>query len=113
MIASPQVADKSDEESLLPHDGHEPVLLEEALELLAARPGQILVDATLGLGGHAEAMLERVARSGRVVGIDRDPVALERSRAVAPRSVPVLIGGESGTGKELCARFIHAHSPRI
>ncbi len=47
--------------------------------------------------------------------IGRSPamqVLLERSRAVAPRSVPVLIEGESGTGKELCARFIHAHSPR-
>ena len=64
----------------MPHDGHEPVLLERAMELLAAQPGRVLVDATLGLGGHSEAMLERVAPSGRVLGIDRDPVALERAR---------------------------------
>ncbi len=39
-------------------------------------------------------------------------VVIERARAVAPRSVPILIEGESGTGKELFARFIHAASPR-
>ena len=80
MIACPRVADLANEESVVPHDGHEPVLLERAMELLAAQPGRVLVDATLGLGGHSEAMLERVAPSGRVLGIDRDPVALERAR---------------------------------
>ena len=39
-------------------------------------------------------------------------VVLERARAVAPRSVPVLLEGESGTGKELLARVIHTSSPR-
>ncbi len=43
------------------------------------RPGAVLVDATLGLGGHTAAVLERCAPV-RVVGIDRDPSALERSR---------------------------------
>lgn len=62
------------------HDAHQPVLLDESLELLAAQPGRILIDATLGLGGHSEALLERVAPDGRVVGIDRDPTALERAR---------------------------------
>jgi len=80
LIASPRIADPADEESVVPHDGHEPVLLDKSMELLAAQPGRVLVDATLGLGGHAEAMLERVGPSGRVVGIDRDPIALERAR---------------------------------
>jgi 16S rRNA (cytosine1402-N4)-methyltransferase len=81
LIASPRIAGSTQEERVVKHEGHEPVLLHEALELLDPRPGQVLVDATLGLGGHAEAMLERVAPTGRVVGIDRDPLALERALA--------------------------------
>ena len=59
---------------------HEPVLLQECVELLRPRPGAVLVDATVGAGGHAEALLERVSPGGRVIGIDRDPVALEIAR---------------------------------
>ena len=58
--------------------GHVPVLRERVLALVAPaleRPGSVLVDATLGLGGHAEAVLQRVPQA-RVVGIDRDPDAL-------------------------------------
>jgi len=58
---------------------HEPVMLAECLEHLAARPGATIVDGTLGLGGHAEALLERVGPHGRVVGLDRDPEALRRA----------------------------------
>ena len=60
---------------------HVPVLLERTVELLAPaleRPGAVLVDATLGLGGHAQAFLERFP--GLVfVGLDRDPVAISLS----------------------------------
>jgi len=56
---------------------HQAVLLEEAVDLLAPRPGDTVVDATLGAGGHTEALLEIVGEDGLVVGIDRDPVALE------------------------------------
>lgn len=62
---------------------HVPVLLDRVVALVAPaleRPGSVLVDATLGLGGHTEAVLERCPEA-RVVGIDRDPHALERSRA--------------------------------
>jgi 16S rRNA (cytosine1402-N4)-methyltransferase len=55
---------------------HEPVLLRETLDLLAPRPGSTVVDATLGAGGHAEALLELVGPEGRLLGIDRDPSAL-------------------------------------
>ena len=60
---------------------HIPVLLERTIELLAPaleRPGAVLVDATLGLGGHAEAFLDRFPDLV-FVGLDRDPDALERS----------------------------------
>ncbi len=55
---------------------HQPVLLEETLHWLDARPGRLIVDGTLGDGGHAEAILERTAPDGRLVGLDRDPEAL-------------------------------------
>ncbi|HET8774559.1 MAG TPA: 16S rRNA (cytosine(1402)-N(4))-methyltransferase RsmH [Thermoanaerobaculia bacterium] len=59
---------------------HEPVLLEPILELLEPnRPDGVLVDATVGLGGHAEALLERHP-GVRLIAIDRDPEALARSR---------------------------------
>jgi 16S rRNA (cytosine1402-N4)-methyltransferase len=59
---------------------HDPVLLDEILEFLRpAREDGTLVDATLGLGGHSEALLERYPGT-RLIGIDRDPEALERSR---------------------------------
>jgi 16S rRNA (cytosine1402-N4)-methyltransferase len=59
---------------------HEPVLLNEVLEhLVPARTDGVLVDATVGLGGHAEALLERHSHVN-LLGIDRDPEALERSR---------------------------------
>jgi len=59
---------------------HEPVLLRETVDLLALDRGATVVDATLGPGGHTEAMLEAVGPEGRVLGIDRDSQALELAR---------------------------------
>jgi 16S rRNA (cytosine1402-N4)-methyltransferase len=59
---------------------HEPVLFTEILEYLEPnRSDGVLVDATVGLGGHAEGLLERHP-DVRLIAIDRDPEALERSR---------------------------------
>jgi 16S rRNA (cytosine1402-N4)-methyltransferase len=63
---------------------HLPVLVEETLALLEPGRGGLFVDATLGLGGHAEAIL-RASDSVQLVGIDRDPQALElAARRLAP-----------------------------
>lgn len=51
---------------------HKPVLLKETLEILDPQPGGIFIDATINGGGHARAILERVGRRGRVIGIDWD-----------------------------------------
>ena len=59
---------------------HEPVLLQEIVQYLRPnREDGVLVDATVGLGGHAEALLEAHPRV-RLMAIDRDPAALERAR---------------------------------
>ncbi len=61
--------------------GHVPVLLAEALELLAVRPGALCVDGTVGLGGHAAAVLRATAPDGRLVGFDKDGETLAAAQA--------------------------------
>lgn len=55
---------------------HIPVLLEEVLTVLDPQPGKVYVDATLGAGGHSEAILKRLQPEGLLFGIDQDPSAL-------------------------------------
>ncbi len=69
--------------------GHIPVMLAEALQYLAPRPGGVYVDCTLGAGGHAAGIAARLGPSGRLIGLDQDPAALqaagERLRGLPPR----------------------------
>ena len=59
---------------------HEPVMVAEVLEHLAPERGGVFVDCTVGLGGHARALIE--AGASRVIGLDRDPAALAEAGAV-------------------------------
>ena len=65
--------------------GHASVLLREALELLDVRPGGLWVDGTVGLGGHALALLPRILPDGRYIGLDLDAdmLAVARERLAA------------------------------
>jgi len=67
-------------------DGHQPVLVDEVMTMLAPIPGSLQIDATLGGGGHAERILEASSPDGRVLGLDADPAAIARVRTrLAPR----------------------------
>ena len=72
---------------------HVPVMLDEVLEWLAPAPGKVLVDGTLGGGGHTVALANQVEPAGRVLAIDLDPEAVERCEPlVAPLPVDLAIG---------------------
>ena len=77
---------------------HQPVLLNEVLELLAVRPGGTYVDGTVGSGGHALSILEKAGPGGLLIGIDRDAEALERvrGRLAAWDKQCVLVHGNYG-----------------
>jgi 16S rRNA (cytosine1402-N4)-methyltransferase len=77
---------------------HVPVLPAETLRLLDPRPGQTWVDGTVGGGGHARLIAEKLGPQGRLVGLDQDPTMLELAR-------PRLAG--------LPVRLVHANFDQL
>jgi len=78
--------------------GHVPVLLKEAIDFLAVKRGGTYLDATVGLGGHSFEIAKRLGAPGHLIGFDKDPAALERSRARLQRSAgapPAVAAGDS------------------
>jgi 16S rRNA (cytosine1402-N4)-methyltransferase len=70
--------------------GHIPVLLDEVMTALDPRAGQIVVDCTIGLGGHGSDLLRRVQPGGRLIGMDFDPGNIE----IAHRALTGAVGAE-------------------
>ncbi|KPJ49794.1 hypothetical protein AMJ40_04720 [candidate division TA06 bacterium DG_26] len=72
-------------------DFHTPVMVEEVLAGLDCQPGDTVVDATLGSGGHALAILNRIGQSGLLIGIDKDEnaIALASKRLHAFKNVTI------------------------
>jgi 16S rRNA (cytosine1402-N4)-methyltransferase len=64
-----------------PAGTHRAIMVDEVVRLLAPRPGDVAVDCTLGFGGHARAILERIRPGGRLIGLDVDPLELPRTEA--------------------------------
>jgi 16S rRNA (cytosine1402-N4)-methyltransferase len=62
---------------------HIPVLAGELMELVNPRPGETAVDCTVGGGGHARLIADRLGPAGTLIGVDRDPLAEERFAALA------------------------------
>src|SRR5688500_15891587 len=78
--------------------GHDPVLLDETLTGLNVRSGAVVVDCTLGRGGHSVEIAKRLGPTGLLIGIDADPRNLEFARER-------VRGATSG----VASRFFHAN----
>src|SRR4051812_14229517 len=64
-----------------PAGTHRPIMLEEVVRCFRPSPGDVVVDCTLGGGGHARAILKRIRPGGRLIGLDVDPLELPRTEA--------------------------------
>ena len=64
-----------------PAGTHRPIMVSEILEVLAPKPGEVAVDCTLGYGGHAQELLARIQPSGKLIGLDADPLELPKTEA--------------------------------
>ena len=62
-----------------PAGTHVPIMVSEILEVMAPRQGEMAVDCTLGFGGHARHLLQRIAPGGHLIGLDADPVELPKT----------------------------------
>ncbi len=82
---------------------HQPVLLTEVVEHLKPEPNHLLIDGTVGLGGHAQVLLARVLPGGRLLGIDRDAnnLASARERLSGFGNSTVLVRGSYSEVKTL------------
>lgn len=89
-------------------DLHTPVLLSQVLEVLAPKPGQTIVDCTLGLGGHSAALLERIKPDGRLIAIDLDRENIADARVKLQR-----VRGREGTVAFDLVHDNFANLPRI
>lgn len=96
-----------DQLSAHPAMGHTPVLVKEAIALLQVRPGGRYVDATVGGGGHAAAIMAAAAPEGRLLGLDADPEALDaaRRRLFSFGEAVTLIQANFVQLEEICATY--------
>jgi len=93
--------------------GHVPVLLEKVVEALAPRPGEVYLDCTAGLGGHAAAMAAPLGPGGTIVLNDVDAGNLRVAEARVRDVVRGLEGGERGAGAEEGGGAMGGGGPRI
>lgn len=64
-----------------PAGQHVPIMLAEIMEVLSPKPGERVVDCTLGYGGHASALLKAVQPGGRLLALDQDPIEIVKTEA--------------------------------
>jgi len=79
-MIKPLIIEESSNAMNEPQSDHVAVMLNEVIEYLNPQPGGVFVDGTLGMGGHAKAILERIGPNGRLVAMDRDYESLEKAK---------------------------------
>jgi len=102
--AYPQVEAHVRAKGNTPAGTHVPILVEEVIECLRPAPGEVVVDCTVGYGGHAREFLKRIGPSGRLIALDVDAAELERTRQrLSQTEVPVSFhrSNFAGIGKVL------------
>jgi 16S rRNA (cytosine1402-N4)-methyltransferase len=83
-------------------DYHEPVMVKEVLEYLQPKSGQVIVDGTVGGGGHSIEIVKRILPDGKLIGIDRDAEALrEAAERLSEYSENVIL--DKGNFSDLAA----------
>jgi 16S rRNA (cytosine1402-N4)-methyltransferase len=90
---------------------HVPVLADEVRELLAVRPGETVVDATFGAGGHARLLADDLGGTGKLVAIDRDPTVkpyFDRFKAASGIEARFLRGDFAIVLSQLAANGVSA-----
>jgi len=76
----PQIKEHLRAKGKTPAGTHVPVLIEEVMACLEPKPGEIVIDCTIGFGGHAREFLKRIGPTGKLIAIDMDSQELERTR---------------------------------
>ncbi len=101
---------------------HVPVLLEAVLEALHPRRGEVVVDCTVGLGGHSEALLKKIGKKGKLIGLDLDPANVEVVRARLPgativhsnfAALPTVLAEQGVDGADAILADLGVASPHI
>jgi 16S rRNA (cytosine1402-N4)-methyltransferase len=96
--------------------GHVPVLLKEAIDFLAIKRGGTYIDATVGLGGHSFEIAKRLGAPGHLIGLDKDPAALDIARKRLATQGPSTSPSDSKSESEDVARddkAVHRDWPKI
>ena len=83
---------------------HVTVMLNEAVDALAIRPDGIYLDGTFGRGGHSRLILSRLGPQGRLLAIDRDPLAIAEARTIDDPRFEIIPGPFSGMATYLAER---------
>ncbi|MHA3773389.1 16S rRNA (cytosine(1402)-N(4))-methyltransferase RsmH [Verrucomicrobiota bacterium sgz303538] len=112
-----------------PAGTHRPIMVAEILEVLGPKPGDVAVDCTLGYGGHSREILARIVPSGRLLGLDQDPIELPKTEArlralgfgpdvfTAHRSnfagLPKVLAGEGLSGADVVLADLGVSSMQI
>ncbi|MCB9073199.1 MAG: 16S rRNA (cytosine(1402)-N(4))-methyltransferase RsmH [Bdellovibrionaceae bacterium] len=75
----PEELEKIKARGQTPAGSHIPICLKEILQILNPRPGEVALDATLGYGGHSQALLQELGVSGKLIALDQDPIERQKT----------------------------------